>query len=79
MPAMPNRRTIEYWLDDKVATEEEKQKMRFSQSKSMQQHNKAGSHERRFAIGINENFKVTSEFSMCVCQVTVPNNPWQRR
>jgi beta-mannosidase len=28
----------------------------------MQQHNKAGSHERRFAVLMNENFRITEDF-----------------
>lgn len=62
VPAFPNRRTIEYWLEDGHTSEAEKQKLRYSQSKSMQQHNKAGSHERRFAVLMSENFRHTSDF-----------------
>ena len=56
VPALPDRRTIEYWLDgDKSQA--------WPQSKLMQQHNKAGSHERRFAILMNENFRLTGDLT----------------
>ncbi|TDL19227.1 glycoside hydrolase [Rickenella mellea] len=55
MPSMPDLRTIDYWLDGDT-------KQRFSQSKLMAQHNKAGSHERRFAVVMNENFRLTEDF-----------------
>lgn len=51
---MPDIRTVDYWLDGNT-------KDRWAQSPSMQQHNKAGSHERRFAIVMNENFRLTSD------------------
>lgn len=55
MPAMPDIRTIEYWHDgDKTP--------RHAQSKMMGQHNKAGSHEKRFAVLMNENFRITENF-----------------
>ncbi|KDQ11978.1 glycoside hydrolase family 2 protein [Botryobasidium botryosum FD-172 SS1] len=54
LPAMPNIRTIDHWLDGNV-------KDRYAQSKSMMQHNKAGSHERRFAVLMNENFRLTGD------------------
>ena len=47
---MPDLRTIDYWLDGDEA-------QRYPQSRLMQQHNKAGSHERRLAIYMNENFR----------------------
>lgn len=51
---MPDIRTIDHWLDgDKT--------QRYSQSRLMAQHNKAGSHERRFAILMNENFRLTGD------------------
>ncbi|KAF8309073.1 glycoside hydrolase [Clavulina sp. PMI_390] len=61
IPSFPDRRTIEYWLEDGQTSDEEKQKLRYAQSKSMQQHNKAGSHERRFAILMSENFRFTAD------------------
>ncbi|KAH9948314.1 glycoside hydrolase superfamily [Amylocystis lapponica] len=54
LPSMPDIRTVDYWLDGNT-------KDRWAQSPSMQQHNKAGSHERRFAIVMNENFRLTSD------------------
>jgi beta-mannosidase len=54
MPSFPDMRTVEYWLDGDHTQAK-------PQSKLMQQHNKAGSHERRFAIYMNENFSMTSD------------------
>ncbi|KAI0671265.1 glycoside hydrolase [Trametes maxima] len=54
IPSFPDIKTVDYWLDG--AVEE-----RWAQSKLMAQHNRAGSHERRFAILMNENFRVTSD------------------
>ena len=53
---MPDMRTIEYWLDGD-------DKERYAQSKLMAQHNKAGSHERRFAVLMNEMFRLTGDFA----------------
>ncbi|KZT22841.1 glycoside hydrolase family 2 protein [Neolentinus lepideus HHB14362 ss-1] len=55
VPAMPDMRTINYWMGDE-------QMHRFAQSKIMAQHCKAGDFERRFAILMNENFRLTSDF-----------------
>ncbi|KAI5121343.1 hypothetical protein M0805_000651 [Coniferiporia weirii] len=55
MPAMPDMRTVNFWLKDAPASE------RYAQSKIMAQHNKAGSHERRFAFNMGDNFKFTSD------------------
>ncbi|KAH9831470.1 glycoside hydrolase superfamily [Rhodofomes roseus] len=55
IPSFPEIRTVDYWLAGN--TEE-----RHAQSKLMAQHNRAGNHERRFAILMNENFRVTSDF-----------------
>jgi beta-mannosidase len=54
MPSLPDIRTVEYWHGDDTAE-------RHPQSKMMQQHNKAGSHERRFAIAMNENFRYNGD------------------
>jgi beta-mannosidase len=54
MPSLPDIRTVEYWHADDIAE-------RHPQSKMMQQHNKAGSHERRFAIAMNENFRYNGD------------------
>ncbi|KAH9915084.1 glycoside hydrolase [Fomitopsis serialis] len=53
IPSFPDIRTVDYWLGGN--TEE-----RRAQSKLMAQHNRAGNHERRFAILMNENFRFTS-------------------
>ncbi|QRV98035.1 beta-mannosidase [Ceratobasidium sp. AG-Ba] len=54
LPCLPDIRTIDYWLQDTDPIQ------RRVQSKAMQQHNKAGSHERRLAIVMNENFHITN-------------------
>ena len=56
---MPDIRTVDYWLDGNV-------KDRYSQSKNMMQHNKAGSHERHFAVLMNENYRLTSDLERYV-------------
>ena len=52
-------KTVDYWLDGNT-------KDRWAQSKAMAQHDRAGSHERRFAIVMNENFRLTSDLETCV-------------
>lgn len=59
MPSLPDIRTVEYWHGDDTSE-------RHPQSKMMQQHNKAGSHERRFAIAMNENFRYTGDLESYV-------------
>ncbi|KAI0738846.1 glycoside hydrolase [Daedaleopsis nitida] len=54
IPSFPDIKTVDYWLDGNT-------KDRWAQSKLMTQHDRAGSHERRFAIVMNENFKLTSD------------------
>ena len=56
---MPDIRTIDYWLDGDM-------KNRWAQSKGMMQHDRAGAHERRFAIVMNENFRMTSDLETYV-------------
>ncbi|GJJ14878.1 hypothetical protein Clacol_009147 [Clathrus columnatus] len=60
IPSFPDWKTIKYWMAD--ADENQW----YSQSKLMVQHDKAGSHERRFAILMNENFRITSDFEKYV-------------
>jgi beta-mannosidase len=55
MPSMPDMRTIGYWMDDADKNEW------YAQSTLMAQHTRAGSFERRFAIAMNENFRLTSD------------------
>ena len=55
IPGFPDVKTVDYWLDGNT-------KDRWAQSKSMAQHDRAGVHERRFAIVMNENFRLTSDF-----------------
>ncbi|KAL5495319.1 hypothetical protein ACEPAI_782 [Sanghuangporus weigelae] len=55
MPSMPDMRTVNHWLRDTPESE------RYAQSKIMAQHDKAGSHERRFAFCLGDNFRYTSE------------------
>ncbi|KAI0073012.1 glycoside hydrolase [Panus rudis PR-1116 ss-1] len=54
VPAMPDIRTIDYWLAGNTAD-------RWPQSRSMAQHCRAGSHERRFAIVLGESFRWTGD------------------
>lgn len=53
---MPSMTTIEYWMQGSDESQW------YSQSQLMAQHTKAGSFERRFAIVMNENFRLTSDF-----------------
>lgn len=55
MPSMPCMKTIAYWMQDADANEWR------AQSKLMAQHCRAGSFERRFAIAMNDNFKLTED------------------
>lgn len=71
VPAMPSIRTIDHWLQRDMG-------QRYSRSPLMAQHNKAGSHERRFAILVNENFKSASDLERYatykrLCHCTLPN------
>ncbi|KAI0345567.1 glycoside hydrolase [Trametopsis cervina] len=59
IPAMPDIRTIDYWLDGNV-------KDRWPQSKAMAQHCRAGAFERRFAVVMNENFRFTNDLERYV-------------
>ncbi|ORY21893.1 glycoside hydrolase [Naematelia encephala] len=54
LPSLPSLKTINFWLDGDDT-------QAHPQSKLMQQHNKAGSHERRLAICMNENFRITAD------------------
>ncbi|EPQ54903.1 glycoside hydrolase [Gloeophyllum trabeum ATCC 11539] len=54
VPSMPDMRTIRYWTGEGKLPP-------FAQSKIMAQHCKAGAFERRFAILMNENFRLTSD------------------
>ncbi|KAF8184215.1 glycoside hydrolase [Pholiota molesta] len=56
IPGMPSMSTIKYWMQDADKSQY------YAQSQLMAQHTKAGSFERRFAIVMNENFKLTSDF-----------------
>ena len=57
IPSIPDMRTVNYWLGD----EKSRKKYGFAQSQLMAQHNKAGSHERRFAVCLNDNFRMTAD------------------
>jgi beta-mannosidase len=56
IPGMPTMSTIKYWMQDADKSQY------YAQSQLMGQHTKAGSFERRFAIVMNENFRLTSDF-----------------
>ncbi|KAH7927653.1 glycoside hydrolase [Leucogyrophana mollusca] len=57
IPSFPDMRTVEYWL----AAESVGAEQRYSQSKIMAQHTRAGGFERRFAVVMNDNFRLTSD------------------
>ena len=59
IPSFPDIKTVDFWLDGN-------KKDRWAQSKLIAQHDRAGSHERRFAIVMNENFRLTSDIETCV-------------
>ncbi|KAJ7499902.1 glycoside hydrolase [Mycena latifolia] len=60
IPGHPEMKTIEYWMDGAGAEE------RRAQSALMAQHCRAGSFERRFAILMNEGFRVTEDLETYV-------------
>ncbi|KAG8881418.1 hypothetical protein FRB97_009613 [Tulasnella sp. 331] len=55
LPSVPSMKTVEHWL---YGADESQ---RHPQSKSMAQHCRAGSFERRFANYMNENFRMTGD------------------
>ncbi|KAJ7210634.1 glycoside hydrolase family 2 protein [Mycena haematopus] len=55
IPSHPEMKTIEYWMDGAGPEQ------RHAQSALMAQHCRAGSFERRFAILMNDNFRVTED------------------
>ena len=57
---MPSMSTISYWMQGTPESQW------YTQSQIMAQHTKAGSFERRFAIVMNENFRLTSDFETYV-------------
>ena len=57
MPALPSIRTIRYYFQ----SEEFPEKNWHPQSKLVAQHTRAGAFERRFAIAMNDNFRVTED------------------
>ncbi|KAJ2920787.1 hypothetical protein H1R20_g16307, partial [Candolleomyces eurysporus] len=65
IPAMPSMKTIEYWMQGVDPRE------RYAQSKIIAQHNRAGAFERRFAITMNENFRLTSDLTKHVFNTQV--------
>ncbi|KAJ7688246.1 glycoside hydrolase superfamily [Mycena rosella] len=60
IPSHPEMKTIEYWMDGAGA------EARHAQSALMAQHCRAGSFERRFAILMNEGFRVTEDLATYV-------------
>lgn len=61
IPAMPSLETIKYWMQG--ITDE---RQWYAQSQAMAQHTKAGAFERRFAIVMNENFRLTEDLETYV-------------
>ena len=59
---MPALSTIDYWM----GSMRDDQKERYAQAPIMGQHCRAGQHERRFAIPMNESFRLTSDLETCV-------------
>jgi beta-mannosidase len=57
VPSLPTMKTLEAFLPENEAAG----KHWHPQSKALQQHNKAGSYERRLAILMNENFRINSD------------------
>ncbi|THH14093.1 hypothetical protein EW146_g6196 [Bondarzewia mesenterica] len=62
MPSMPDLRTIYYWMGSLRDNERE----HYVQAPIMAQHCRAGQFERRFAIALNENFRLTSDLETYV-------------
>ncbi|KAJ6544339.1 glycoside hydrolase [Mycena capillaripes] len=60
IPSHPEMKTIEYWMDGAGAEE------RHAQSALMAQHCRAGTFERRFAILMNDGFRVTEDLETYV-------------
>lgn len=57
---MPVMETIAHWMQGADAGQ------MYSQSPLMAQHTRAGSFERRFAIAMNENFRLSGDLERCV-------------
>lgn len=57
MPGMPDLRTVHHWM----GSLRDDPKQNFAQSKIMAQHCRAGMFERRFAIPMNEMFRLTAD------------------
>lgn len=64
MPAMPDPRTVDWWLDGDES-------QRYIHSKLDVQHNKAGSHVKRFAWHMNEMFRLTSDYDKWVADSVI--------
>ncbi|EIM92628.1 glycoside hydrolase [Stereum hirsutum FP-91666 SS1] len=64
MPGMPDLRTVHYWM----GSLRDDPKQNFAQSKIMAQHCRAGMFERRFAIPMNEMFRLTADLETHVYQ-----------
>ncbi|KAH9919171.1 glycoside hydrolase [Epithele typhae] len=54
IPSFPDIKTVDYWLNGDTNN-------RWAQSKAIAQHDRAGGHERRFGIVMNENFRLTTD------------------
>jgi beta-mannosidase len=59
---MPALRTVEYWMGVKKDDASERR----PQGRLMAQHCKAGAHQKRFAVLMNENLRLTDDLETCV-------------
>ncbi|KAL1746851.1 glycoside hydrolase family 2 protein [Schizophyllum fasciatum] len=65
LPSLPAMSTIRHWMGEAPESEY------YSQSPIIAQHNRAGSFERRFAIVMNENFRLTQDLETYVFHTQV--------
>ncbi|KAF4615614.1 hypothetical protein D9613_012895 [Agrocybe pediades] len=66
IPSFPSMRTISHWMQGVPKPNAEGEGEWHAQSRAISQHVRAGSYERRFAIVMNENFRVTEELEKYV-------------
>ncbi|KAG7088707.1 hypothetical protein E1B28_012677 [Marasmius oreades] len=84
MPGLPSIKTIEYYFQGE--TEDSRKRNWHPQSKLVAQHTKAGVFERRFAIAMNDNFRITEDLEiysyrtqlMQSCAIGYAYSTWRR-